>query len=144
MRFTFFRRSASKPYHERLRALSLFRDLSSKELDIVSDLLHEREYLEHEVLFDEGEEGHAIYIIVSGHVLICRNSDPKKNLIADLGPGSFFGELALLRDVPRTASVVSLTDVSLWTLDRDGFLAAVAYSPQLVQSVDDHARGHYL
>ena len=63
MRFTFFRRSASKPYHERLRALSLFQDLTSKELDIVSGLLHEREYLEHEVLFDEGEEGHAIYII---------------------------------------------------------------------------------
>jgi len=121
VRFKFFRRSASKPYRERLRALSLFRDLSAKELDIVSDLLHEREYLEHEVLFDEGEEGHAIYIIVSGHVLICRNSDPKKNLIADLGPGSFFGELALLTNAPRATQARAGSNCKVLVFFRDDF-----------------------
>lgn len=91
-------------------------------------------------LITEGEPGDLFYVVAEGDVLVSRDGQPLRRL----GKGDSFGELALLRDVPRTASVVSLTDVTLWTLDRDGFLAAVAYSPQLVQSVDDHARGHYL
>ncbi len=119
MRFTFFRRNAAKPYHERLRALTLFQDLNAKELDIVSSLLHEREYLEHEVLFDEGEEGHAIYIIVSGHVLICRNGG--KTLIADLGPGNFFGELALLTNAPRATQARAGSNCRALVFFRDDF-----------------------
>lgn len=119
MRFTFFRRSASRPYHERLRALSLFQDLTGKELDTVSGLLHERTYLENEVLFDEGEEGHAIYIIVSGHVLVSRNSG--KTLIADLGPGSFLGELALLTNAPRATQARAGSNCKVLVFFRDDF-----------------------
>ncbi|MDE2598195.1 MAG: cyclic nucleotide-binding domain-containing protein [Rhodocyclaceae bacterium] len=119
MRFTFFRRSAPKPYHERLRALSLFQDLTAKELNIVSGLLHERTYLENEVLFDEGEEGHAIYIIVSGHVLVSRNN--RKTLIADLGPGSFFGELALLTNAPRATQARAGSNCKVLVFFRDDF-----------------------
>ena len=119
MRFTFFRRSASRPYHERLRALSLFQDLTAKELDTVSGLLHERSYLENEVLFDEGEEGHAIYIIVSGHVLVSRNGG--KTLIADLGPGSFLGELALLTNAPRATQARAGSNCTVLVFFRDDF-----------------------
>ncbi len=108
MRFTFFRRNAAKPYHERLRALTLFQDLNAKELDI-----------KHEVLFDEGEEGHAIYIIVSGHVLICRNGG--KTLIADLGPGNFFGELALLTNAPRATQARAGSNCRALVFFRDDF-----------------------
>ena len=57
------------PRLERLRALSLFVNLTPRELQIVDGLLHERDYLKDEVIFDEGEEGQAIYIVLEGTVL---------------------------------------------------------------------------
>jgi hypothetical protein len=91
-------------------------------------------------LITEGDPGDRFYVLVSGEVQVSREGTPLRRLAA----GDWFGELALLRDVPRTASVVATTEVSLWALDRDGFLAAVAGSPQSVRTIDDHASGHYL
>ena len=65
-----FRFRKTTPRQERLHELSLFVNLTPAELEIVDGLLHERHYLEGEVIFDEGEEGQAIYIIASGEVLI--------------------------------------------------------------------------
>jgi MFS family permease len=90
-------------------------------------------------LIDEGDAGDRFYVIADGDVLVTRDG----RRLRTLGAGAWFGELALLRDVPRTASVVSLTDVSGWALDRSSFLAAVAGSAASVQTADDHARGHY-
>ncbi|HTH94929.1 MAG TPA: cyclic nucleotide-binding domain-containing protein [Rhodocyclaceae bacterium] len=121
MRFSFFRRSASKPYHERLRALPLFQDLNTHELDIVSSLLHEREYLENEVIFDDGEAGHAIYIIITGHVLIFRGSGEARRLVADLLPGTGFGEMALLTNTPRATQARAGSNSKMLVFFRDDF-----------------------
>jgi CRP-like cAMP-binding protein len=61
-----FRPKKTTPRLERLRNLSLFVNLTPPELRIVDGLLHERDYLAGEVIFDEGEEGQAIYIVASG------------------------------------------------------------------------------
>lgn len=118
MRFSFFRKPP-RPYQAKLRALSLFQDLSDKELDIVSSLLHERDYLEHEVLFDEGEEGHAIYIVVSGRITIRRSA--ANLVVANLGPGTFFGELALLTNAPRATQARAASNSKLLVFFRDDF-----------------------
>jgi CRP-like cAMP-binding protein len=64
----------------------------------------------------EGEPGDRFYVVSSGTVGI---------LGKELGPGEPFGEIALLRDVPRTATATAVTDVSLVTLERAPFVAAV-------------------
>jgi len=69
----------------------------------------------------EGERGDRFYVIDRGRVEVRRGSAP----VAVRGPGEFFGEIALLRDVPRTADVVALTDVAMYTLDRETFIEAV-------------------
>ena len=69
----------------------------------MDDLLHERQYQQNEVVFDAGEDGQAIYFVFAGKVTICRQGQPESGRIAELGPGSFFGELALLDNSPRAA-----------------------------------------
>ena len=79
-------------------------------------------------------------MIASGRVSV----DIDGSEIRQLGPGGWFGEIALLRDVPRTASVTALTDVSLWGVDRESFLASVTAVSRSVELADTHIRDKYV
>jgi CRP-like cAMP-binding protein len=107
---------------DRLRTLSLFINLSNQELRIISDLMHERTYLQDEVIFDEGEEGQAIYIITAGEIIIGRQGQSEAGRIARLGAGTFFGELALLDNSPRMAQAVAGSNCQLIVFFRDDFV----------------------
>jgi CRP/FNR family transcriptional regulator, cyclic AMP receptor protein len=104
-----------------LRQLPLFAKLSRAELRVVDGLLHERRYLKGEVIFDEGEEGQTVYVIISGRVLICRQGEPETGKITELEPGVVFGELALLDDAPRAAQARAVDDSVLASLSRGDF-----------------------
>ncbi len=131
-----FRNHDSSPRLERLRALSLFTDLSPDELKIVDGLLHERDFVKDEVIFDKGEEGQSIYIIIEGTVLIRdqgqseeggklvarRRGDSLDGQIAVLGPGTFFGDLALLDNSPRGAQARAASNCKLAVFFRADFM----------------------
>lgn len=104
-----------------LRKLSLFVDLHYREMKIVDGFMHERAYLKDEVIFDQGEEGQAIYVIARGRVLICPQGEPGKP-IAVLEAGSFFGELALLDDAPRSAQARAAENCTVHVLFRAEFM----------------------
>lgn len=110
------------PHFATLRTVSLFHTLGTGELRTIDNLLHQRAYLKDEIIFDEGEEGQAVYFILSGKVLICRQGRPVDGAIAELGAGQCFGELALLDDQPRMAQVRAAEDCALAVLFRDDFL----------------------
>ncbi len=118
----FFSKNDNSPRLEQLRSLSLFSTLSPRELGTVDGLLHERSYLKDEVIFDEGEEGQALYIVMSGKVTICRQGRPAAGRIADVGAGRLFGELALLDDAPRAAQARAAENCILAVLFRADFL----------------------
>ena len=81
----------------------------------------------------QGELGDTFYLVVDGTLEV--SSDDR--LLRTLGPGDFFGEIALLRDVPRTATVSAATDSSLLTIRRMDFLSAVLGNLQSAATVEE-------
>jgi CRP-like cAMP-binding protein len=75
-----------------------------------------------ETIIEQGDEGDAFYAIRAGQVEVVRDDE----LVRTMGPGSHFGEIALLMDVPRTATVVARTPARVFRLPRAGFERAVA------------------
>jgi CRP/FNR family cyclic AMP-dependent transcriptional regulator len=104
-----------------LRKPLLFATLSRSELRVVDGLLHERNYLKGEIIFDEGEEGQALHVVFAGRVTICRQGAPDAGHIAAIEPGGVFGELALLDNLPRSAQALAAEDCVLASLSRSDF-----------------------
>lgn len=80
----------------------------------------------------QGDSGDRFYVIESGRLRVTVDGAPS----GELGPGEFFGEIALLRDVPRTATVVSETEAKLRALGREEFLAAVTVHAPSARAAD--------
>lgn len=90
-----------------LKAVPLFQDLRDRDLKRVMKLLHVRTYAPDEVVFREGQTGAGMYIIKSGEVeIVTRLDDGTERSLVTLRERQFFGELALLESVPRSATSV--------------------------------------
>jgi predicted MFS family arabinose efflux permease len=103
-----------------LRTIPIFAPLPEPTLERLALALHEVQVPAGADVVRVGEMGHNFFVVESGdaEVVVDGRTQP-------LGPGEGFGEIALLRDVPRTATVRAVTDLSLLALDRSVFIAAV-------------------
>jgi MFS family permease len=84
------------------------------------------------VIVREGDEGDRFYIVVEGTLAVSQDGAP----LPELRTGDYFGEIALLRDIARTATVTAVTPTVLYALDRDEFLAAVTGHPQSAEAAE--------
>jgi CRP/FNR family cyclic AMP-dependent transcriptional regulator len=122
--FSLLRESPFTPRQTALRQTSLFADLSPRDLRVIDALVHERGYLEGEVVFDEGERGEALYMVLSGRVRVQRvQASGEALVLAEIGAGDFFGDLALLDDAPRAAQARACEPTQLAALFRADFLS---------------------
>lgn len=116
---------AAAPVPERqlelLRRSPIFAQLPGSILEGLAHRLEPRHVEAGAVVFGQGDAGDDFYLIDSGRVGIVVDG----RTASELGPGDAFGEIALLRDVPRTATVTAVTDVALYALEREAFLGAV-------------------
>jgi MFS family permease len=118
---------------EVLRAMPLFAPLAPPVLERLSANLVKRAVEPGEWIIREGELGDRYYIVDEGSVDVIIDGAQ----VRTQGPGEGFGEIALIRDVPRTASIRATTPVALWELDREVFLAAVTGHPISRRSADE-------
>jgi len=98
--------SGNKASLEILSNVRLFKGLNKTLLRKLLAELFEKEYNAGEIIFSEGDSGKALYIVMSGSVKIVKKTGSDDKVLAPLGPGSYFGELALISETPRFASAV--------------------------------------
>lgn len=138
MLLDYFRRGTEPLHLTVLGDVPLFSGLTTHDLNTLDDLLHQRSYVRDEIIFDQGEEGQAIYFVLSGKVFIRQEDQPDS--VAKLCCGEFFGERALLEDAPRVAQARASEDCLLAVLFREDFLGLLHTYPQIAAKITEHCR----
>lgn len=117
----------------------LFRGLAKDEIALVAQSTRPEAYPAGHVIIREGRVGRAFFMIVSGKVEIVKDIDgPSPTVLATLGPGDFFGEIASVKHLPRSASVRAIDDTAclvIWRADFDGFISQFPDAAARVESV---------
>jgi MFS family permease len=115
-----------------LRGIPIFAPLPQATLEQLASRFSRVRIAAGDAVFHQGDRGDRFYAIGAGEVTVA--PDGRRPLT--LGRGDYFGEIALLRDVPRTATVTARTDVELYALERDVFIAAVTGHAPSAEAAD--------
>ena len=118
-------------YIEHLQRVPLFSGCSRDELRKVSRRTTDIPVAEGHTLVNEGDRGLEFFVIVGGRAKVSRRG----RKVGELGPGDFFGELSLLIDAPRNATVTALTPMETIVLSRKEFDAALAEAPRMTRKI---------
>ena len=115
-----------------LRSVSLFWDLSDKELGYISDKMISRTFDSGSYIFLEDSDGEQCFFVVEGSVKVTRLSkEGKEVILAMMGIGDFFGEMSLLDGRSRSANIISLEKTEVLTLNREDFLEVLQNYPNI-------------
>jgi len=111
---------------ELMMKVPLFQNLSRRQLNSLARIFIERECAEGEVIVPQGRDGYGFFVIAFGGAKAVRQrSDGSEVLVNSFGPADFFGELALLDNGPRTASVIATEPTHCLILPRENFLGVL-------------------
>src|SRR5919199_2488157 len=102
---------------DELVQIPLFESLTREQLEAVASLLEQREEPVGAALVGEGAPGYSLFVLQRGEATVTRDDEP----IGKLGPGDFFGEIALLTDHEHTATVTATTPVNLLVMHGSDF-----------------------
>ena len=115
-------RATSQDYTGLLRRMPLFATMSDAELALLAARLTSQRYRAGEAIIRQGEKGDRFYIVHQGHVEVSRRDESGiSEVVNQLDRGGYFGELALLRDAPRTATCIATVPTELCCLTREDF-----------------------
>ncbi len=122
---------------ELLKQTPLFDGLSNADLEELEQSTRIQDYKAGQIIVIEGRVGAAFFILVSGSVeVIKRRGQPNEAVLATLQAGDFFGELATMRHVPRSASIRALEDLTCLVIRRADFEAYIRKFPNVVAKVE--------
>jgi CRP/FNR family cyclic AMP-dependent transcriptional regulator len=119
-----------------LRRTPLFATLDQDAAASLRASMNEIELARGEVLFQEGDPGDSLYVVLRGKIKLGRTSaDGRENLVAVLGPGEMFGELSLFDPGPRSAGATALVDSTLLGLSSDELTPWLAGRPDVARAL---------
>ena len=120
---------------EALRAISLFRDLPEDDLRKLADSLVRAPFSAGETMTRQGAEAHWLYVLTKGEASVNVKTGDASREVGRIKACNFFGEMSLMTGTPRVATVVALTDVECWRLDRDAFREILQRRPQIAEKI---------
>jgi HEAT repeat protein len=118
-----------------LKSAPLFAALNSEELAALADIALEEQFAPGEVIFKEGQAAHHLYVLARGKVEVFRRANSSEYPIATLGEKECFGEMAILDDAPRSASVKALEETQVLKIDRESFRELITERPQIAFAI---------
>jgi CRP-like cAMP-binding protein len=118
-----------------LRGMPIFDELTAEKLDQLAASLQPEPLEDGAVLFKEGDQADKFYIVESGEVIISRHVDGEDVEISRREPGEYFGEIALLQNRPRTATITASIDTCLLSLEADQFQELTSHFMQLGETI---------
>lgn len=114
-----------------LRRIPLFAGIDPAKLKLLAFASERLEYCEHQNLFRQGEVGDAAYVIVNGTADVIIEVGEEEIRVAELQENAFVGEIAILCDVPRTATVRARTKLVVLKIKKEHFIGLIKDFPEL-------------
>ena len=114
-----------------LKSVNLFKNIPGDILSKIAQIAEEVEIGFDEKLFEQGEHGDSLYIIINGKISVTQN----ERSITILGEGDCIGEMALLDQEPRSAGALAIVDSILLKIDQEGFFELMSTNPEIMKQI---------
>jgi len=119
-----------------LEKVSLFKDLDATSLDELKAVTVTRAFPKNSIIINEGDENQSLYILESGRVKVYLSDEDGREIVLNThGPGEYFGEVALLDDAPRSASVLTLEESKIGMIHKADFEKILRQKPEVALGV---------
>jgi CRP-like cAMP-binding protein len=119
-----------RKYADNLRNVHLFETLKENQIEAISRILFVNSYYKNQLIFQEGETGDALFIVLKGKIKVCLYDEEGREYILDvIGKDGFFGELALIDELPRSANAIAMESADLLIIRRSDFLRLLVENP---------------
>lgn len=118
-----------------LQSVPLFQGLDKKHLAVLAKLCHERSFGPGDAIVNEGESGIGLFVVGSGRVEVVQKRGADEQQLRTMAAGEVFGEIGLLTDHPRTASVRALEPTTCLVMTAWSFQEALDGSPEIAKAL---------
>ncbi|MGP0593229.1 Crp/Fnr family transcriptional regulator [Nitrospira sp. T9] len=123
-------------YKQSIKKIPLFSELADQELNLLAASGSRQKFPDKNVIFQEGDSGEVLFIILSGKVkVLLTGKNGQEFILSHLGPGNFFGEMAILESAPRSASVITVERSEFFLLGRKELTELLKHHPDIAMKI---------
>ena len=123
-------------YISNIKSVNLFAAMKDEQIEAISRITMLKTYPKNYVIFQEGEKGDALYIVVKGKVKVLLYGEDGREYILDvIGADGFFGELSLIDELPRSANIMTVEESELLVIRRSDFMRLLMENPAMTVNI---------